>query len=198
MVTCFDCWWADFDPKTGVHSLHKEIDYQAMASPTATPQYCRVVKDCAKGLKYYRTHGQWGHECPEFASYDEREQEQAELIEQKRKEFTLVTKRKKLPETMNLLSIIPVMAENSATVFDLLVDSMSRGPEFAGELIQHLNDMNIRGLQIIRAMKFARWNIETLHTLAAQRDKNLVRIVNAHPNAKEKAVESGAHLLGHK
>jgi hypothetical protein len=198
MANCHTCWWADYNPNApGQHNLHEEPDYLQMSSAFGSPPMIRTVKSCGKDKSYFETFGAQEHDCKAYMPMSKGEAEQELLNKSLAKKWPGKTSRQRLPVTSNILMLLDPMTEGSSTAYNILMDAMAQGSDM-GVLITNLNDMNIRGEQIVRAFKHCGRDIETFEGRVLSRSLRMVKAVNVHPdNVIERAVTKGADALGH-
>jgi hypothetical protein len=201
MSNCHTCHWADRDPKTGVQVIHKEPDF---LSPDIDPRTgnvpdVRIVQSCGRGVFYYKTYGARDHDCKKYEDAAKAQAAEAAEEEEKSKEWKTPTSRAKLPKTENSLQLIEDMAEKHTPAFDLLFDVMGLHFEKLVPLIKNLDDMNIRGKQIMLALDYSDGDIESLAHNAKVRSTGMIAYVNEnYANVdKEKAVKRDASKYGH-
>jgi hypothetical protein len=199
MSNCHTCWWADFHEKApGQHIVHEEPDYLQMKSAFAAPTMIRIVQSCAKGKEYFKSFGMAEHNCSEWKDFALADKMQEQVNKQKAKTWTGKTSRPRLPISTNLFDLLPMMSEDNANAYNIILDHMGAG-ENVGELIINLNDMNIRGEQIVLAHMYCEANGKKLVNVAKWRGSKMVAYVNKHSkNKDELAVQDGAHAYGHK
>jgi hypothetical protein len=170
-----------------------------MANPESEPPDVRVVKHCAKNVSYFRGYGAMDHQCPHFMDEKAGKAAEAAETEKGRKAWKHPTERKQLPSTSNVLALMTIMHEDNIEAGDILIEAMALGMSYISELIENLNDMNIRGAQIPIAAAYVDNVIGDLCDLAKTRDALLVDYVNDnYVDANiEEAVTHGAHRYGH-
>jgi hypothetical protein len=201
-VTCGSCWFADYNPKLPHrHAFVEEPDIFANMKPGDEPPMIRVIKSCyAKQTEYVMKGLNGQHTCGSWQSYEQNFKiaEQQDAIERAR--WPHATERTQLPFKVDLFECFTLMAESHGPAFDMMFDMVGVLQDATGEVLQDLNDMNIRGEQMPLALKFAGDNLHRLAALAKERNKALVAYVNENYNypGLELAVTSGAHRNGHK
>jgi hypothetical protein len=200
MSNCHTCHWADRDPKSGEQVIHKEPDFLAPGIDPVTGNVpdIRIVKSCGKGAFYYKTYGARDHDCKKWEDGKQAAAVEAAVEAEKAKTWETPTSRPKLPKTENMLELIEVMAEKHSPAFDILFDVMGSHYEKLLKLIKDLDDMNIRGRQIVIARE-AGTSTDQWLTMVSARAKQLVQYVNDNYDNvdKEEAVQRGASKYGH-
>lgn len=199
MPNCHTCWWADFHEKApGKHIIHEEPDYLQMKSAFAAPEMIRIVQSCAKGKEYFKSFGMADHNCSAWKDYVAADKMQEQVNKQEAKSWVGKTSRPRIPISTNLFDLLPIMTEDNAEAYDILVNNMGAGIN-VGELIVNLNDMNIRGGQIVLAHRYCDMKGKELWHCARDRHIRMVAYVNKHSkNPDELAVTTGAHSYGHR
>jgi hypothetical protein len=179
---------------------HIEPDYLSQTvKPGAELPDIRIIKSCGAGAHFYKNFGHQDHNCNKFEDESEAQAAEEADIEEKRKAWSHPTSRIRLPATRNVMLVIERMAAKNNEAFDILTDLMALHFDEFAKTVSHLDDMNIRGGQIVFAHKYA-GTLDRLIVCARERDPDMVAEVNRlYPySEKEEAVERGAHLYGHK
>lgn len=201
MANCHKCYWADRHPETHVQEKHMEPDYlNQNMKPGQSPPDIRIVRSCGAGAKFFKNFGMQDHNCNRFEDESEAQAEEQAEIEVERAKWKHPTERLQLPTTQNMLLVIERMAAGSNPAYDILTDMMGVFGDELPHTLTHLDDMNIRGGQLVHALDWAKGDLQTLAKAAKERSLPLVSYVNQHFSGakKERAVPRGAHLYGHK
>lgn len=104
------------------------------------------------------------------------------------------SKRKQLPKKSNSLVALQELSEGDNKAFDILTDVMMLGEKIFTDCCEALNDMNMRGPQIVHAFDLgASWNFPDFVQRLNTRPPGIVSGVNNIYKGAERAVERGAH-----
>ena len=201
MANCHNCWWADFNPDSPtLHTIHEEPDYLQMKGPFSEAPMIRIVQSCGKGQSFFKTYGMRDHDCPKFETPDEYQAALDSDIAAKRAEWKHPTNRKKMDAGANGFAAIAALQEGDDDAYKFLVDLMFIDLQVFTEIVIGLDDMNMRGAQIMRAVDYADNHMAKLLEAVRNRDPAMVAYVNEnYPKSnEEEAVERGASLYGHK
>lgn len=111
-----------------------------------------------------------------------------------------LTTRKWMSWKGNAFEAITALQENNNEAFNILVDIVGLGDNVFNEVAQNLDDMNIRGEQIVLAYQYAGKKQDSFIEMVNNRIPAMIEHVNAQwPKAfMERAVPSGAHKYMHK
>lgn len=180
MVNCISCFWANFDNETQIRHVITEPDIFAKVKPGQPVPSVEVVKSCGEGCHYFKSYGPTAeHTCDKWSDAEKVEEANRDQYEQMADGFELETTRVRLPSTDNMLVLMEKMSEGVDEVFLILLDVFSLpDPVAITHLIHNLNDMNVRGPQIVEAFKFAGSDHKALCDLAHDRDDDLINHVN--------------------
>lgn len=203
MADCYKCWWADFAPNApDRHAIYEEPDYLQMKTPHDTPPMVRTIKTCGQAQTYFRLSPK-SNTCPKFVAYETEQLKDEQRIKETAKRWKGKTSRERLPPTKNMFAMLTVMYENDNAAYEILVDAMGMDPAKAVDLFLNLDDMNIRGTQIVKAMEYVkkldgRFGLNKLIDLAEARSERMIKYINSQCDPKtEEAVQLGARLYGH-
>lgn len=125
----------------------------------------------------------------------------AKAEEKKPKDSELAeSQRNQMSWRGNALDAIATLQEGNAEAFDILVDMFGLiGEKRFDHLIKSLDDMNMRGIQIVHAWDHAAHQNHMFEKLVSERDTALINAVNnkREPHEHEIAVKAGAHKWMH-
>ena len=111
------------------------------------------------------------------------------------------SQRNQMPWTANnTLAFVAALQENTGAAFDILVDMFGILPPDRFDLLaKSLDDMNMRGAQIVRAWEFSAKQSYMFEKLVRDRDTDMITFVNDRKEVGEveMAVRAGEHKWMH-